>query len=770
MKKKVLIVAIIAAVILCIFLSGYIILRRTISGDAVKSRLLSMTKDFGEAEIDYAKVSLLEGLIIRNFSFTGTSEEVQGKSVKIPKIVLKHSLQSLFKGKLTMKSAVIISPELTIEEPSEIWSLLNTIKEHFDKMEMPPYVDIMQDGVTIRDLKVHIKGNKQTNSPEIRLSGINIFFQPFAGTFENIIAEGNIDDEFLGNYFFSMRLYPGVPRLDIAIHATNLMLNEVFFTKFPYLGNMLWADYKPVGKVALSCVANFDNKDNQKKMDYSINVGLNGIKGTYAEWPFLISDLSGTVLIDPDKLYLKDLVGYIMNGGNTSPVKLKGEFDLHSSKKTFYVMVPNLFVNQDILKNISGIGEQVWLQAQPEGFVDVTFQYNEGVEENGSYFLVVDCKGLEVKPQGLPFPLSYINGQFKMANNIILINNISGLIKCGDQSIVAKLHGVYDIESGRKIFNLHAPNVFITEAFLNGLSEKGIGTEIWQNLNPRGRVELIAHYQGFKEGENDDYLIEINLKDGKISIGEKRIPVWGIEGRVELDKQGLVTRHIHARCYEGYLEGDLSITRDADTYRYEGGLSITRANIKELAAAFIDTKKPLFGYLSGKIKYEGVGTDLSNFSAAGQLEVSDGYLSDVPILLHIFKFFNLGMPARDRFHSAKAQFDIKDGIVYLHKGGVFSDSIELTGQGKISLTGELDLTVVAGFDKGILVQIPIIGRLIDFVVGGVQKQLSMVEIKGEFSNPQIRSVPFRPITRTIRSIFDVLPEEELEISNTTDNK
>ena len=92
-------------------------------------------------------MDILEGIIIDNLSFAGTSEDVLGKSLKIPRIVIKHSPQSLLKGKLNIYNAVVIAPELTIEKPTDIWSLLDAFKANFDKIEMPAYMDILNQGI-----------------------------------------------------------------------------------------------------------------------------------------------------------------------------------------------------------------------------------------------------------------------------------------------------------------------------------------------------------------------------------------------------------------------------------------------------------------------------------------------------------------------------------------------------------------------------------------------------------------------------------------------
>ncbi|MBI5677327.1 MAG: hypothetical protein HZC52_02275, partial [Planctomycetes bacterium] len=285
-------------------------------------------------------MDFLEGIIIDNLSFAGTSEDVLGKSLKIPRIVIKHSPQSLLKGKLNIYNAVVIAPELTIEKPTDIWSLLDAFKANFDKIEMPAafkanfdkiempaYMDILNQGVEIRDLKIHIKENTQTNSPEIKLSGVNITFLPYAGSFKDIIIKGNIEDEFLGNYSFTMNLHPNIPSLEIEANAKNIMLNEEFLARFPYIGKMLWNDYKPTGTINVSCRASFNNQNKQKKMDHVINVNLNGLDAMYENWPFLIYHLNGDVELNTEKLYLKGIVGYIKSGNCTSQAEFKGEFD-----------------------------------------------------------------------------------------------------------------------------------------------------------------------------------------------------------------------------------------------------------------------------------------------------------------------------------------------------------------------------------------------------------------------------------------------------------
>ncbi|HHT9128393.1 MAG TPA: hypothetical protein ACFYEE_06475, partial [Candidatus Wujingus californicus] len=335
MKKKIIIAAIIVCVIFGITGTGYFLFKKSISDKTVKARLLTALGKYGDVTIDSVHMDIIEGITIDNLSFTGTSEDLKGKSIVIPKIILKHNPQSLIKGNLNIINVVAISPELTIEKPMDIWTLLDTIKSNFDKAGIQPYVEVLNQGIEVRNLKVHIKENPQTNNPEIKLAGIDISFQPYAGSFKDIIIKGNIDDEFMGNYSFSMRLYPNIPKLDIEASANNIVLSESFLNRFPYIGKALWDKYKPNGKINVTCRTSFDNRIKQKYMDYIININLNGIEVMYADWPFLIYNLNGAVELNTKNLYLKGIVGYIKSGDSTSQAEFKGEFDLHGTKKTF---------------------------------------------------------------------------------------------------------------------------------------------------------------------------------------------------------------------------------------------------------------------------------------------------------------------------------------------------------------------------------------------------------------------------------------------------
>jgi len=742
---------------------GYFYLGRLTSDEAIKNRLVETLKDFGTVRLDNAHFDFLEGVSIDNFSFDGSCADLLGKSFVIPKIILKHDLQGIIKGRLNINQAIVIGPQITIEKPTDIWSLLNAIKANFNKAPLPLYTGALRNGVEIRDLKVHLKENPETKNQEIKVSGINVTFAPYAGSFEDIVIKGNVDDPLLGRYSLNMRLRPNVPSLDIDINANDIVLSEEFCQRFPYVGKMLWDSFQPSGKIKVSCKATFNNQDEQQKKDYLVNVNMNGLEMKYEKWPRLISHVSGNIEINRERIYLKDLVGYIKSGDYTSQAIFNGEVDLSGVKKTFILTIPNVFLNHELLQSVSEIGESIWSKARPNGLVDVVFQYNKETEEKERYYLEVTCKGLEVNPPEMPFPVSYVNGQIKLCDNIVLFKNTSGFVQCGDQPVFSEMNGVYDMNSGRSIFNFHAPSLDITRSFLEHLPNKGIGEKLLASLNPAGKVEINANLQHFKEQKDNDYSVEITLKDCDVTTGKYNIPFRGVDGRLEVNKKGFSSKRISAKCYGGHMEGTLSVETETEPYLYRGEMNFSRVELKDIIQKIGDPENTLSGKLSGNIVFLGKGTDTNSICADGQVQIDEGYLSNVPIVLSIFNILNLSIPKKESFRNAQINFNVKDGIVNIKEGRLYSDTVELIGRGTVMLTGDIDVKVVAGFSRDFFSEIPIVGKIFDYVVGGVRKQLTMVEINGTFLKPESRSIAFKPLTTSIKSMFDLLPKSTHDV-------
>jgi len=124
--------------------------------------------------------------------------------------------------------------------------------------------------------------------------------------------------------------------------------------------------------------------------------------------------------------------------------------------------------------------------------------------------------------------------------------------------------------------------------------------------------------------------------------------------------------------------------------------------------------------------------------------------------LSILKLLSVSLPNKESFHTANLKYSIKDKIVYVEELEVLSNAIELGGMGTVDFDGNIDLTVVAGLSKETFSQIPFVGGLMDFVVGGVRKKLTKVQITGTLLKPESRMIGLKPVTDSVKRIIDVL--------------
>ena len=204
----------------------------------------------------------------------------------------------------------------------------------------------------------------------------------------------------------------------------------------------------------------------------------------------------------------------------------------------------------------------------------------------------------------------------------------------------------------------------------------------------------------------------------------------------------------------GRVNGSVKIDRTSPKGEYSGKLNFDKVSLSETLDDFVKVQQNLSGECEGDIEFQGEGDDLNSFTAKGSAKLREGYLSEIPAVLSILQLLSVSLPKKEAFHTANLTYSIRDKIVYVEELEVFSDSIELGCVGTVDFDGKIDLTVVAGLSKETFSQIPFIGGLMDFVVGGVRKKLTTVQITGTLLNPESEMIGLKPVTDSVKRIIE----------------
>ncbi|ODS33566.1 MAG: hypothetical protein SCARUB_01300 [Candidatus Scalindua rubra] len=874
-KSKVsLILIIVFSVFGCVLISGYVFLKIITSDEAIKKKITKTLEDItgGKLNIEYAHFDLFKGLNIDKIKFKGKNpEELR---IEIDKIFVRHEPLALFKGEVLINSITATSPKLfAIRQKDAIWNFLNGVKVFLDHADLKFPTEHFRNGVILKDIKAQIVDKAVFRNGTLNIEDMDLFVQPFGGSLRDIRVKGNINDSFWGNQEFNIDINFTTPELKLVTQFRDEIMTEELMKELPVIGEKFWRTYSPVGKFNFDCTLNFNNKNNERKMDYLLVLDVVDWEATYIKYPFLIKHINGKLEFSKEGVFLKSVKGDVQNEGQQSNGEIDAFFGVGNSKKSININIPSFNITETLMKMIPGAGEKAWKNYSPEGNIDLTIKYESNEDKSViDYSAEAVCKGIKARHPSFPYDITNIVGLLEMDGKNIYFKNMSGYLLSGPNINLIMLDGVVNLKSKEKRFTISIPNLNLTEEMVKSIPKKG--EDIWSRYKPTGQVDFTIDYKGFEDSSKDEYIItadgkgneieyadllikfsdvigrvvvdkndvqlknlrgyvvndgqlaravcdgvyklknkdkktlfnildlrvtenlldkfskqlksewlkiepvgwvdvtvddEINDVDGKdrhsiiidakgCEVGLNNFPVTisDVDGRINVEKGQLTSRKFNGICSGGSVNGSIESDRTSPDGEYSGNLNFEKVSLQKLMENFVKDQQKWTGMCEGNVEFQGKGKGLKNFTAKGRAKLTEGYLSEVPALLSILKLLNLSIPKKETFHTANIKYLVKDKVINIEELEVFSDSIELGCIGTAGFDGAIDLTVIAGFSKETFSQIPFIGGLMDFVVGGVRKTLTKVQITGTLSNPKSTMVGLKPFTFPIKSIFDLL--------------
>jgi hypothetical protein len=549
----------------------------------------------------------------------------------------------------------------------------------------------------------------------------------------------------------------GNAKKSVNLNVPNFNITETLMKMIPDVGEKVWKDYRPEGNIDLTI--KYETNEDKSVIDYSAEAICKGIKARHPSFPYDFSNIVGLIKNDGKNIYLKNMSGYLLNGSKTNRIMFDGVMDLESKEKRFTISIPNLELTEEIVESIPKKGEDIWSRYKPTGQVDFTVDY-KGFEDSSKdeYIITVDGKGNELEYADLSIKLSNVIGRVVVDKNSVQLKNLQGYVVNDDQLARAVCNGVYKLKNKDKKTLFNVFDLRVTEEFFDKFPE--LLKKEWIEVEPVGWVDVTLDDEIDEVNGKDRHSIIIDAKGCQVRLNNFPVTLSDLDGRITIEEGQLTSRKFNGTCSGGKINGSVKSDRTSPNGEYSGEINFEEVSLQKLMENFVKDKQKWTGECEGNIEFQGTGKGLENFTAKGRAKLREGYLSEFPALLSILKLLNLSIPKKETFHTANVKYSIKNKIINIEELEVFSDSVELGCVGTAGFDGTIDLTVVAGFNKEIFSQIPFIGGLIDFVVGGVRKTLTKVQITGTISNPKSTMIGLKPFTYPIKSIFDLLSRTE----------
>lgn len=157
------------------------------------------------------------------------------------------------------------------------------------------------------------------------------------------------------------------------------------------------------------------------------------------------------------------------------------------------------------------------------------------------------------------------------------------------------------------------------------------------------------------------------------------------------------------------------------------------------------------GVIAARLSMHGVAGGARR--GVGHIQVSDGRVLKLPLLVPLIEVSNLRLPMGEQLDVAHAQFYISDDLTTFEELSVYSRSIELLGYGTLDLADQqLDLRVNSRSNTRIPLLSPVLQNLRD--------ELVTIRVQGTLREPEIATVPLTSTRAALGSLFGREPTEQ----------
>jgi hypothetical protein len=210
----------------------------------------------------------------------------------------------------------------------------------------------------------------------------------------------------------------------------------------------------------------------------------------------------------------------------------------------------------------------------------------------------------------------------------------------------------------------------------------------------QGQVASEGHYDGQRlEWLSGNFLFESAKAQGQ--------PLHNLHGRLEVSPKypdTLKLADLKADLFGGIVGGEARLEFSQNLH-YEVLLKALQVRLEQLGKHNFGANAELQGPVCAQLHLVGDGTDLTGLRGNGRIQVDNGKMLRLPLLLDLLKAFGLRVPDRTAFEQARVVFTIAGPKMHIGQLDLFGSAISLRGQGTLNLDGT-DLNLDFSADWG----------------------------------------------------------------------
>jgi hypothetical protein len=247
---------------------------------------------------------------------------------------------------------------------------------------------------------------------------------------------------------------------------------------------------------------------------------------------------------------------------------------------------------------------------------------------------------------------------------------------------------------------------------------------------------------------------QIERAAGNLDVQELTIfnqPVRDLRGEIVVtDDEPEVVKFpgLLAQYFGGQIFGPLRLEL-GPRLRYRLDLTAAQVRLEEFGRRNFNNSD-LKGLAVAQLYLEGEGGELSGLKGNGRIDVPNGRMYNLPLLLDLLKFLGLRLPDRTAFEEAHVVFDIEGKRAHVKQLELYGNAISLRGSGDADIDGS-DLAFAFYLDWARLGQILPAG--VREVPREISNQLFRIDMRGRVGDVHFREVPVPLLLTPLKKAF-----------------
>lgn len=230
-------------------------------------------------------------------------------------------------------------------------------------------------------------------------------------------------------------------------------------------------------------------------------------------------------------------------------------------------------------------------------------------------------------------------------------------------------------------------------------------------------------------------------------------PFTNLQGRLDMSAETpdvLRLYDLKANLFGGFAGGEARFVF-GPTLHYEVKLDALHVQLEQFGRHNkLGSDAQLQGPARASLYLTGDGTDLSGLKGDGRIDVANGKLYRLPLLLDLLKAFGLRLPDRTAFEQAQMIFAIKGPTMIVQALDLYGNAISLRGQGTANLDGS-NLNLDFSADWGRVPQMLPPG--ISDLSQALSDQLFKIKVRGKISAPRFDKELIPGVVEPIKKVF-----------------